>query len=185
MIHVTVDKVAFYNKMGFVVLLRSTTSRKVLPIFIGAPEAQSIAFFMEGVKIPRPLTHDLFKNVMDNLECRMKRVEICDLKDNTFYAKLLLETNGMHSEIDARPSDAIALALRFSAPIYVAEHVLDAAGVFVEKDMKQKRDSEHKNKKHSPMEILREEINKAIKDERYEDAAKLRDELKKLTHHSN
>lgn len=183
MIHVTVSQISFYNNMGFVVLLRGIEDKKSLPIFIGAPEAQSIALFMEHVKVPRPLTHDLFKNVMDNLECRMKRVEICDLKDNTFYAKLYLEYNGMESDIDARPSDAIAMALRFSAPIYVTDEVMNAAGIVIDEKTAGEKGSEKQKKKYlSPVDSLKKQIAKAIKDERYEDAAKLRDELKKLTH---
>lgn len=180
MIHVTVVQVSFSN-MGFVVLLRGVKDKRALPIFIGGPEAQSIFFFMEHIKVPRPLTHDLLKSVMDNMECRMKRVEIHELNDNTFYARLLLERDGMESEIDARPSDAIALALRFSAPIYVADEVMNAAGVIVEDESQQ--DSGRTQKKTlTPLESLQERISKAIKEERYEEAAKLRDEIRKLKH---
>lgn len=183
MIHVTVSQVSFYNNMGFVVLLRGMTDKRTLPIFIGASEAQSIALFLEHVKAPRPLTHDLFKNVMDNLECRMKRVEVCDLNNNTFYAKLCLECNGMESSIDARPSDAIAIALRFSAPIYVEDKVMNTAGVIInESSTGEKQESrQQKKKQSSPVESLKQQIKKAIKDERYEDAARLRDELKAFT----
>lgn len=180
MIHVTVAQVSFSN-MGFVVLLRGVKDKRALPIFIGGPEAQSIAFFVEHVKVPRPLTHDLLKNVMDNLECRMKRVEISELSDNTFYARMLLERDGMESDIDARPSDAIALALRFSAPIYVADEVMNAAGIILEDEDKQDADETKKQAK-TPLENLQDQITKAIKEERYEDAAKLRDEIRKLKH---
>lgn len=182
MIHVKVAQVSFSN-MGFVLLLRGVKDKRTLPIFIGAPEAQSIAFCMEHVRIPRPMTHDLLKSVMDNLECRMKRVEICELNDNTFYARLLLECNGMESDIDARPSDAIALALRFSAPIYVADEVMNTAGIALEDEIDGKQVSGQKKKKAlTPLESLQRQIEKAIKEERYEEAAKLRDEITKLKH---
>jgi len=182
MIHVNVASVS-YSNMGFVVLLKGVTDKRTLPIIIGAPEAQSIACVMERVNVPRPLTHDLFKSVMDNLECRMKRVEICDLSNNTFYAKLRLEYNDLESDIDARPSDAIAMALRFSAPIYVDNEVMNAAGIILEEEKSIHNDSRNKEKKGlSPLESVKQQLEKAIKEERYEDAAKLRDELKKLPH---
>lgn len=181
MIHVNVAGVS-YSNMGFVVLLRGVTDKRTLPIIIGAPEAQSIALFVEHVNVPRPLTHDLFKNVMDNLECRMKRVEICNLSDNTFYAKLRLEYNGTESDIDARPSDAIAMALRFSAPIYVDDEVMNAAGIIINDEKSDQKDADEKKKqKLSPVESLKRQLTKAIKEERYEDAAGLRDEIKKLS----
>ncbi len=177
MIHVTVAQLSLSN-MGFVVLLRGVKDPRTLPIFIGAPEAQSIGFFMEKVVIPRPLTHDLLKNVLDNLECRMKHVVISELKEGTFYATLLLDHSGMESSIDSRPSDAIALALRFSAPIYVAVQVMDEAGVIIEaEEEKAKTDAA---KPMTPTEALEKQIQKAVKEERYEDAARLRDEIRKL-----
>ncbi len=177
MILVNSVQVVFSN-MGFAVLLRSASDKRTLPIFIGAPEAQSIAFVLENQNLPRPLTHDLFKNVMDNLECRMKRVEITDLRDNTFYAVLVLEYQGLETTIDSRPSDAIALALRFVAPIYIAPHVMDAAGVIIEAD---KKIEEQTPKTQSAVELLKQQIAKAVEEERYEDAAKLKKELNKLT----
>lgn len=178
MIPVNVAYVSLSN-MGFVVFLKGTTDKRTLPIFIGAPEAQAIAVFLDHIEIARPLTHDLLKRVMDNLECRMKSVEICDLKENTFYAKMHMEYNGMESEIDARPSDAIALALRCSAPVYVAEKVMEAAGVILDHEAEKKKYG--KKPKLSLAESLKQQITKAVEEERYEDAATLRDKLKHLT----
>lgn len=170
--------------MGFVVFLKEEAGKRALPIFIGAAEAQAIAFVLEQVSPPRPLTHDLFKSLMDNMECRLKRIEVCDLKDNTFYAKLLLEWNGMETEIDSRPSDAIALALRFSAPIYVADEVMEEASILV-KEEQRATGTEAKPRaapdKLPPAEAVKQRLEKAVAEERYEDAAKLRDELKRLT----
>ncbi|MDP2989181.1 MAG: bifunctional nuclease family protein [Kiritimatiellota bacterium] len=184
MILINIMNVSLSN-MGFVVFLRSgtDTDKRTLPIFIGATEAQAIALHLDRVTVPRPLTHDLLKTVMDNLECRMKRVEICALRENTFFAKLILEWNGVESGIDARPSDAIALALRCTAPIYVAEEVMEAAGVILAETPAGGADPNTEPPGHrlAPAEALKHKLAKAVAEERYEDAAVLRDELKKIS----
>ncbi len=181
MIQVTVAQVSLSN-MGFVVFLKGMQDERTLPIFIGGSEAQSIAFFLEGVKVPRPLTHDLVKNILDNMECRMKRVEISELKDNTFHARLLLEKDDMESDIDARPSDAIALALRCSAPIYVAKEVMNTAGVVLNDESATAGSKKQEKKALTKIELLEQQLQKAVGEERFEDAAKLRDEIRKLKH---
>lgn len=184
MLLVKVAGVSFSN-VGFVVLLRGEADRRTLPIFVGAAEAQAIAIRLDRVEVPRPLTHDLFKNVLDCLECRLKRVVVCDLVENTFYAVLVLERDGTEVEIDARPSDAIALALRFGAPIYVVEKVMEHAGVVLEEE-KPKAKSGTGNagraevKTASPLAVLKQQLEEAIRAERYEEAARLRDEIKRL-----
>ncbi|KGQ22927.1 bifunctional nuclease family protein [Thermus filiformis] len=110
-----------------VVLLRA--GDKLLPIVIGPLEAHHIMVALQGEKPPRPLTPDLLLSVMEMLQARLKRVEITDLKDGTFYARLILEHRGIELEVDARPSDAMALALRAGAPIFVTEEVVEKAGV--------------------------------------------------------
>ena len=114
----------------------------------------------------------------------MKRVEINTLRDNTFFAQLFLEYNGIESAIDSRPSDAMALAVRCSAPIYVADDVMDSAGVIIKDETGgSPLTGEAANKKPlSAVESLKQQIAKAVEAERFEDAARLRDELKKLTH---
>ena len=180
MIAVKVSQISLSN-VGFVVFLKAESDHRTLPIFIGAAEAQAIAFVLEKVQPPRPLTHDLIKSLMDSLECRIKRIEISDLQDNTFYAKLFLEWNGTEIWLDSRPSDAIALALRFSAPIYAAEEVMNAAGVVLKEEESALREDQKPKKEISPVETLKRRLEKAVAEERYEDAAKLRDELKKLS----
>ena len=183
MIPVKVAQVSLSN-MGFVVFLQSLKDPRTLPVFIGAPEAQAIALCLDQVKPPRPLTHDLFKQVLDNLECRMKRVEICGLEDNTFFARMVLEANGLESAIDARPSDALALALRCGAPVLVAPEVMDAAGVIVRDPA---GDGHLSLERAAPLtgagkiEELKRRIAQAVEAEHYEEAARLRDELKKIT----
>ncbi len=173
MIAVRIAQLSFSN-MGFVVVLRGEQDPRSLPVFVGATEAQAIALYLEHFETPRPLTHDLFKNVLDNLECRLQRVEINDLHENTFYAKLFLECHGLESVVDARPSDAMALALRCGAPIFVAKQVMQSAGVILPEQPKPKP-------LLSDLDTLKQQLSQAVAEERFEDAARLRDEIKKLT----
>lgn len=112
-----------------VVILKDTTGDRYLFIWIANPEAYSIAMELQGTSSPRPLTHDLLKSVIVELGGTMTSVIINDLVDDIFYARLVLDANGRHAEIDSRPSDAIALAVRLHVPILVAESVLEKAGV--------------------------------------------------------
>jgi bifunctional DNase/RNase len=118
-----------------IVLLREDDGTRFLPIFIGQPEATAIVYALQGEETPRPMTHDLFKTVLDDLAVKLARVEITALQDGTFYAEIELERNGTRSRISSRPSDAIALAVRFGeTPIFADEAVLDEAGVLFEAD---------------------------------------------------
>ncbi len=119
-----------------IVLLREDDGTRFLPIFIGSPEATAIVYALQGMETPRPMTHDLFKTVLDGLAVKLDRVEITALHDGTFYAEIEIDKDGTKSRISSRPSDAIALAVRFGAevPIYADEAVLDEAGVLFEAD---------------------------------------------------
>lgn len=110
-----------------IVILRDPESRNILPIWIGILEANAIAVGLEKVKLPRPMTHDLFKSVMDQIGVRLLRIEVVDIKDNTYYAALHLEADGKTLVIDSRPSDAIAIAIRLGAPILVHDAVIEKA----------------------------------------------------------
>lgn len=110
-----------------IVLLRDPEGQRVLPIWVGVFEANAIAMQIENVPPPRPMTHDLLRNVISDLRGTVERVVVTELKDNTFYAVIMLRVDGEAVAIDARPSDAIALALRTRAPIFVDERVLEAA----------------------------------------------------------
>ena len=119
-----------------VVVLRELDGRKrQLSIFIGGPEATAIAFALEGVDTPRPLTHDLFCNVLGELDTTLERVVITELRDTTYYATLHLTTGEELREVSSRPSDAIALAVRTGCPIFAEEDVLDEAGFVEEVDV--------------------------------------------------
>lgn len=110
-----------------IVVLRDLEGKFILPIWIGIMEASAIAASLEGVRYSRPMTHDLFKSLIDALGVRLEKIEVVDIRDNVFYAIITLEQNGTRLTIDARPSDAIAIALRTDCSIFVADHVIKEA----------------------------------------------------------
>lgn len=117
-----------------VVILKERSTDRYLPIWIGPAEADSIAVKLQDVSVPRPLTHDLLRSVLDALGATINYILVSDLMNDTFYAKIVLQVNGNTLEVDSRPSDAIALAVRAQAPIYAAEMVLEKAGVVLDKE---------------------------------------------------
>jgi len=119
-----------------IVLLREEEGQRYLPIFIGPPEATAIVYALQGMDTPRPMTHDLFKTVLDDLSLRLEQVVITELQDGTFFAEIELVGNGANRRISSRPSDAIALAVRYEdqVPIFADEAVLDEAGVLFEQE---------------------------------------------------
>ncbi len=182
---------------AYALLLKEMYGIRRIPIIIGAYEAQSIALELEGIKPPRPLTHDLLANIIKNLHAVVNEVEITELRDNTFFAKIVFETAGLTNDVDSRPSDAIALAVRLGVPIYISEKVMDIAS-FVpsseeQKEMKEEFDDslddeieelkpeEPASSSPADMRIasLQDQLRDAIEKEDYERAAKLRDEINK------
>ncbi len=185
---------------AYALILSEENGERKLPIVIGAFEAQSIAIALEkDIRPPRPLTHDLFKNFSERFNIVIKQVIIHKLVDGVFYASLICENNNIEEIIDARTSDAIALALRFSAPIFTYKNILDKAGVILKidnvkegkkiedslvfesepakgKKMKVSADETFKNLSLSDLKDL---LKKAVQGEDYEVAAKLRDEISK------
>jgi len=117
-----------------VVILKEKMAERYLPIWIGAAEADAIAVKLQGVTVPRPLTHDLLRSVIDTLGATIDSIIVSDLKNDTFYAKILLNVDGGQLEVDSRPSDALALAVRTDAPIYAEDSVLDKAGILLDKE---------------------------------------------------
>jgi bifunctional DNase/RNase len=118
-----------------VVLLEETEgAHRSLPIFVGAPEATAIAFALQGVELPRPMTHDLMTDVLETLGTRLERVVVTKLVESTFFAELQLRTGEQSRVISCRPSDAIALALRTHSPLYVADDLMDAEGLLIQPD---------------------------------------------------
>src|SRR5204862_3732831 len=110
-----------------IIILRDEDGQRILPIWVGVFEANAIALQIENVQTPRPMTHDLLKNIIDDLSAQVERIVVTELKENTFYALIHLRTDGHSIEVDARPSDAIALALRTRSPSFVEEAVLQHA----------------------------------------------------------
>lgn len=173
-LEVNVEALTLSNA-GFMVLLRLPGSHKGLPIFIGAPEAHSIAQALGGNAFPRPLTHDLFKSVLEELGSEVVRVLVTENQEGTFFSRLAFLRDGEELEVDARPSDSIALALRFSAPIYVERDLWEESSVPFDRP----GESED-HARHDAIEQIQHKLNEAVEEEKYEEAAKLRDELKRL-----
>ena len=174
---------------AYAILLKEVDGKKRLPIIIGAFEAQAIALEIEGIKPPRPLTHDLLKQLTDSLGGTVLEIFIDELRDNTFYAKIILEVSGFSQELDARPSDAIALAVRTQAPIFVSENVMEAAAFVpseeteetVTSDQSEASESKMPPSKEAKLASLQNRLTEAIEGEEYERAAKIRDQIKNLT----
>jgi hypothetical protein len=135
MIEMVVDsiRVSLMNYQRVVILKEKETNR-YLPIWIGAAEADAIAVKLQGVSVPRPLTHDLLQSIVDAFGARIQSIVVSELKNDTFFAKILISVDGSQMEIDSRPSDAIALAVRVPAPIFVDESVLERAGIWLDKE---------------------------------------------------
>lgn len=188
---------------AYALILNEADGDRKLPIVIGAFEAQSIAIALEKeIKPPRPLTHDLFKNFADRFSIVIKQVIIHKLVDGVFYSSIVCERDNVEEIIDARTSDAIALALRFNAPMFTYRTILDKAGIFLKFSSKEKEKEENNDSimvdeilqegetveintgasdgyKELTIDELNQELKKAVTDEDYEKAAKLRDEISK------
>ncbi|MFN1833977.1 bifunctional nuclease domain-containing protein [Balneola sp. MJW-20] len=171
---------------AYALILSESEGGRRLPIIIGSFEAQAIALELENIKPPRPMTHDLLKNLVLSFDAEFKYVLINELSEGTFYAQIVFDRDGELVEIDARPSDAIALAVRFRADIFVNEEVLDEAGIFTEPNEQtlEKALAEEEaapgEKELSQLEQLENELKTAIETENYEKAAKIRDRIQKM-----
>lgn len=183
---------------AYALILNEVDGERKLPIVIGAFEAQSIAIALEKeIKPPRPLTHDLFKNFADRFDIVVKQVIIHKLVDGVFYSSIICERDKIEEIVDARTSDAIALALRFNAPIFTYKNILDKAGIYLKFSPKEKEDQgdsiivdevlagEEKPKKQDEsyktysLQELYSMLDGAVLNEDYEKAAKIRDEISK------
>ncbi len=183
---------------AYALILNEVDGDRKLPIVIGAFEAQSIAIALEKeIRPPRPLTHDLFKNFADRFDIVVKQVIIHKLVDGVFYSSLICERDKIEEIIDARTSDAIALALRFQAPIFTYKNILDKAGIYLKVNPKKEENQDsilvddllaeevetatvgQDNYKDKSLEELHTLLDEAVANEDYELAAKLRDEISK------
>lgn len=209
MIEAKVHSLAITDK-GFVVMLKPINSERVIPIFIDYLQAQSMATALFNYKMGRPLTHDLINSIFQKCNIRLVNIIIDNVHLDTYYSKLVIEHNGKNEFVDARPSDAIALALRFQVSIFVEEHVIEKAGIMIEdngsKELEMKsgipynyqvfdKEANSENKRRDiklnnengakTKEEIQKLLEQAVKEERYEDAAKYRDELNNLNNLEN
>ncbi len=138
MVEVTIDsiRVSLMSQQR-IVILREKDNERYLPIWIGVYEAESITIALQEVEVARPLTHDLLKNVFQQLEARIIRVEVTSLRDDTFFGNIVAEKEGKILNVDARPSDALAIAVRTHVPILVERSVMDSAGIIPEEDLQE------------------------------------------------
>lgn len=178
MIPVKVEKISYHpSSRSYAVLLKDESSKRFLPILVGSFEAQSIALAIEVVDTPRPLTHDLICDLIKKVDGKLMAVNISKLNDGIFYASLKLSGDNFGTKtIDARPSDAISIALRLNAQIYVTAEVIKEAGVGEDEIVS---DKQNILPKHS-VEDLEIKLKKAVDEEEYEKAAKIRDKIKNL-----
>ena len=189
MIQVQIEKISFYPpSKGYAILLKEAAGDRFLPVIVGSFEAQSIALAMEEVQMPRPMTHDLFCSMLDELDVEVSEVVISELMEGTFFSKISVVSQLGSRDIDARPSDAIAIALRVGAPIYVSESVMDEASV--SKVIEQMAPGAPLGEPDSlpPREFLKrleEQLDRAVVEEEYERAAEIRDKIRKLDTRTN
>lgn len=165
---------------GNAVLVKPVGSDRAVPIFIGQLEAQSILFGLASVPVPRPMTHDLFISVMEKSNITLDRVEITDLKDRTFYSRLVLKQGMKKIVVDSRPSDSLGIASRLKCPIFIAESIVDEAGVAVNLISEDEVQLNVGDPVEQEREQLEEQLQKAVDEENYEEAARIRDRLKEL-----
>ena len=170
---------------SFALVMGEKGGNRRLPIIIGMFEAQAIAIEIERITPNRPMTHDLFRSLAESFEIRLIEVVISDLREGVFYARLVCVSEDRKIEIDARPSDAIAIALRFNAPVYTYENVLQDAGIVLSDEEEDeafeevRKPTRSESLKDYSTEELQGLLNQALENEDYEKAAKIRDELGK------
>jgi bifunctional DNase/RNase len=172
---------------GNAVLVKPVGSDRAVPIFIGQLEAQSILFGLASVPVPRPMTHDLLISVLEKSNITVERVEITDLKDRTFYSRLVLKQGMKNIVVDSRPSDSLGIASRIHCPVFIAESIVDEAGVavnLISQDEVQLQQEDTETDSGDDQDALRThlqaKLQKAVEDENYEEAARLRDQLNGL-----
>ena len=178
MVPVKVQKISYYHpNRSYAVILKELAGDRKLPVLIGAYEAQAIAMAMEYIEASRPLTHDLIVNIVKGINSKLSSVKITRLDEGVFYSILDLQSKDLgHFEIDSRPSDALAVALRMHVPILVAEEVMEEA-IVLEEDLELVEEDIQGEPK---TDLLERQLQKAIDKEEYEMAARIRDKIDKI-----
>lgn len=196
--HIQVDIIGLSTSPSsggaYALVLGEVGGNRRLPIIIGAFEAQAIALELEKIQPPRPMTHDLLRDLFETMGAEVTDVVIDELREGTFFAKIRFTSGGgAEGQLDARPSDAVALAVRVQAPIFVSPAVLDEAGIPTEDESAEAGEPEDESlleeetveEPKTPLERIEEQLEQAISEEDYERAAKLRDEITRLKGGSN
>jgi bifunctional DNase/RNase len=178
MIEVSVNGIFLTQSQASGIILKEKNGERTLPIVIGEYEAQSIALGLENIKPPRPITHDLTLSILDSCGVKMDSVLITELKNNTYFAVIRLKKKLKYWDVDARPSDAIAMAVRTMIPIFVDEEVMNV-GSYDHEEVESKQENTYKSLPNQ-LDKLKEDLKKAVDNEEYERAATLRDQIKKI-----
>ncbi|WP_208425429.1 MULTISPECIES: bifunctional nuclease family protein [Salinibacter] len=172
---------------AYALVLGEVEGNRRLPIIIGAFEAQAIALELEKIQPPRPMTHDLLRDTFEAVEVDVEEVVIDELREGTFFAKIRYRHDGEEHQLDSRPSDAVALAVRVDAPIFVAPAVLDEAGIVAEDESdisslaeQAEETSPSEEEEGTELEQMQKQLEEAVEAEDYERAAELRDEIQRL-----
>lgn len=166
---------------GNAVLVKPVGSERAVPIFIGQLEAQSILIGLGNVPMPRPLSHDLFVTVLERLNATIDRVDITELREGTFYARIVLKQGLKKIVIDSRPSDALGITARIHCPLYIAESIVEEAGIAINLITDQDNSStDEPNQEELELDRLEDELQQAVDEENYEEAARLRDRIKEM-----
>jgi bifunctional DNase/RNase len=179
MIEVSVNGIFLTQSQASGIILKEKNGDRTLPIVIGEYEAQSIALGLENIKPPRPITHDLALSLLDTCGVKMDSVLITELKNNTYYAVIRLRRKLKYWDVDARPSDAIAMAVRGMIPIFVDEEVMTVGSYEPEEGEKEDKQDAFESVT-SELDKMKEELKKAVENEEYEKAADLRDRIRKI-----
>lgn len=190
MVNIEVIRISYYPpSKGYAVLLKEINGDRQLPIIVGSAEAQAIALALEGIDMPRPMTHDLIKDIIDSFDSKIEKVIVSNLSSGTYFAQIVIKTSAIGEiRIDSRPSDAIALALKAMSPIYVKETVIQNTSlknVVLESGTTTPVSHETEFTKNQTLDNLKEALDKAIEDEQYEIAAKIRDKINNLEDRKN
>ena len=178
MIPVKIQKISYYHpNRSYAVILKELEGNRKLLVLVGAYEAQSIAMAMEYLETPRPLTHDLIVNLINGIEGKLSSVKITKLEDGVFFSILDIQSNSLgHKEIDSRPSDALAVALRMHSPILVANDIMEKAIILENDSEKIVNDIQEEPQ----IQLLERQLQKAIDKEEYEMAARIRDKINEI-----
>jgi bifunctional DNase/RNase len=165
---------------GNAVLVKPVGSERAVPIFIGQLEAQSILIGLGNVPMPRPLSHDLFITMMEKLNATIERVDITELRDGTFYARIVLKQGLKKIVIDSRPSDALGITARVHCPLYISESIVEEAGIAINLITEEEPSADMPDPKEIEKNRLEEELQKAVDEENYEEAARIRDKINQI-----